>query len=533
MENMVCFITCVNDDELYKESLLYIQQLEIPQGFSVECRAVRNARSMTSGYNAAMKSSSAKYKIYLHQDIFILNKRFLFDLLDIFKNDKDVGIIGMVGSVDIPDHGVWWESGHTLGCTYDALSTITRLPDYGRQEDRHGEAKIVDGLLIATQYDLPWREDLFDGWHFYDASQCGEFLRRNYKVLVADQYTPDGTPKPWCLHYMERTVTTAYYENYRTAYLNEYMDLRIDNVAGGAKEKLPDISIVLLIGDTIDTLWVRLDEIEKYISKDSYQLILIVEHLDKEIQQLFEKDCIKILFKEPDESAAILFNKAVETAEKQNDILLLDYRSSLSGSITISLQHAIHNTDDVGAICCTSEESNPEISTPEGLFTLYKRSALDKTGVFDEQYRTVRYTVYDYAIRLSNIGYKVLTRNLAGTSLQSNDDPNDLQIDKAKFNSKFNHEDKSVNTSHAKTSVISHDELLSINHDIDLDELTHEKIRFLLRRIEFGIETDKTKAILSSAVSTGHISKDDFCNIIDKAWVDKSRLSELHDIVNA
>lgn len=39
-----------------------------------------------------MKSSDAKYKIYLHQDVFILNKNFLFDLLYYF-SDKSTGMI--------------------------------------------------------------------------------------------------------------------------------------------------------------------------------------------------------------------------------------------------------------------------------------------------------------------------------------------------------------------------------------------------------------------------------------------------------
>ena len=87
--NMFCFIACVNNEVLYKESLLYISKLEIPKGYSIECCAVRNAGSITAGYNTAMTESDAKYKIYMHQDINILNKRFLIDLLEIFENDEN------------------------------------------------------------------------------------------------------------------------------------------------------------------------------------------------------------------------------------------------------------------------------------------------------------------------------------------------------------------------------------------------------------------------------------------------------------
>ena len=36
------------------------------------------------------------------------------------------------------------------------------------EKDGGWEVEGVDGLLMATQYDIPWREDLFDGWDFYD-----------------------------------------------------------------------------------------------------------------------------------------------------------------------------------------------------------------------------------------------------------------------------------------------------------------------------------------------------------------------------
>ena len=48
--------------------------LILPDDYSIEIIVVHNASDMTSGYNAAMLSSDAKYKIYLHHDTFIINK---------------------------------------------------------------------------------------------------------------------------------------------------------------------------------------------------------------------------------------------------------------------------------------------------------------------------------------------------------------------------------------------------------------------------------------------------------------------------
>ena len=53
-----------------------------------------------------------------------------------------------------------------------------------KQNKPYTEVEAVDGLFIATQYDVKWREDIFDGWDFYDISQSEEFHRAGYKVVV-------------------------------------------------------------------------------------------------------------------------------------------------------------------------------------------------------------------------------------------------------------------------------------------------------------------------------------------------------------
>ena len=64
------------------------------------------------------------------------------------------------------------------------------------EEAKHGviEVEASDGLLMVTQYDFPWRDDLFDKWDFYDVSQSLEFIRHGYKVVVPYMETP------WCIH---------------------------------------------------------------------------------------------------------------------------------------------------------------------------------------------------------------------------------------------------------------------------------------------------------------------------------------------
>lgn len=73
----------------------------------------------------------------------------------------------------------------------------------------------VDGLLIATQYDIPWREDLFTQWDFYDVSQSFEFRRKGYRVVVPDM------ERPWCIH-DDGFMKVVNYEKERLKFLAEY-----------------------------------------------------------------------------------------------------------------------------------------------------------------------------------------------------------------------------------------------------------------------------------------------------------------------
>ena len=80
-EKEICFITCVNDEAWYEESLLYLKHLALPSGMTAAYLPVRGASSMAAGYNQAMCQSAAKYKVYLHQDTFVVNQYLVRDLL--------------------------------------------------------------------------------------------------------------------------------------------------------------------------------------------------------------------------------------------------------------------------------------------------------------------------------------------------------------------------------------------------------------------------------------------------------------------
>lgn len=213
----ICFVICYNNENYLSECLLYIRNLNIPDGYITDIIQIEGASSMTEGYQAAMERTDAKYVVYLHQDVFILEKDFIKKTIAIFESDETIGMIGMVGSVRMPKSGVMWENKERTGllrsCTLD-----TEDDRFDREMEKpYTEVEAIDGLLMMTNgHDINWRTDIFDGWDFYDVSQSFEYRQRGYKVVVPYQ------EKPWVLHDCG-FVNMTEYEKYRKKFFAEYL----------------------------------------------------------------------------------------------------------------------------------------------------------------------------------------------------------------------------------------------------------------------------------------------------------------------
>ena len=211
---------CVNDELYDEECIRYIKRLHVPEEYEVQQLSVLGAKSMADGYNEAMQQTDAKYKVFLHQDVFIVYKNFIRDLLWIFDQDKEIGMIGMVGSPVMPAEGVMWADDR-IGSLFTSNIKQAGPALIGQVKMPYEQVEAIDGLLMATQADLPWREDIFDGWDFYDVSQSMEFRKKGYKVVVPHMEIP------WCLH-DDGYVNLERYFKWRDVFLKEYGDMLHD-----------------------------------------------------------------------------------------------------------------------------------------------------------------------------------------------------------------------------------------------------------------------------------------------------------------
>ena len=102
---------------------------------------------MCAAYNLGMRSSDAKYKVYMHQDVFIRDSRFLEKTLRIFKEHPKTGMIGMIGGIGIPENGVVytaWNVGK-VDCREPDLSYVLLC---GPNQTKDQIVDAVDGLTV-------------------------------------------------------------------------------------------------------------------------------------------------------------------------------------------------------------------------------------------------------------------------------------------------------------------------------------------------------------------------------------------------
>lgn len=219
----IAYIFCANDERYVEEVLMYLRYQSIPVNFNVDVYVVFHAKSMTQGYNMAMRASDAKYKIYIHQDTFLFDADYTKRLIHVLEGSC-YQMLGVAGTGKIPKNGVWWDSRvedkHL--CLYQdwtlhMLQSVT--DDTGSSDFSVIPVQCLDGVLIATNTDLAWREDLFTNFHFYDVSQGMEFLKSGYRAGVLNHGMAG------VLHEVsvgKNEMTERAYEESRRRFVEEY-----------------------------------------------------------------------------------------------------------------------------------------------------------------------------------------------------------------------------------------------------------------------------------------------------------------------
>ena len=219
----IAVIVARQGEELPTELLMSIRLLEQPAGFTMELVEVEGRAGMAAAYGQAMEASAAKYKVYIDERVRILDPHLLVRIVRLFEKHADLGVLGVSGTKILPPDGIAFHSTRRIGAL--RLAEEGRTVSWGRVLGEEENVLAVDGFLMATQVDLPWREDLFYGAAFFDAAQCLEFRRQGLRSAVVGQEEP-------LVEFLGESFPAD--EAGRQAFLAEY-----------ATEALPLVSIII------------------------------------------------------------------------------------------------------------------------------------------------------------------------------------------------------------------------------------------------------------------------------------------------
>lgn len=145
----------------------------MPDEIVAEIFPITGAASMASSYNYGMSLSDAKYKVYLRQDVFIINKNFINDITRIFVDNPDIGMIGMVGANE--DH---------TGIPFDGINQYTFLT----KKVRTFSKDTLDKLIKQTGFNHTYFYYPMPDYKLPTAIYSEGFLPRNENMLNMKYY---------------------------------------------------------------------------------------------------------------------------------------------------------------------------------------------------------------------------------------------------------------------------------------------------------------------------------------------------------
>lgn len=190
--NKFCFVLTGHVPAVIEEMQRYIDALEVPEDCEVETIVMPVGLRRAEACQQAMKRTDAKYKIYIAEGVFPIHRRMLSELMEKFRSNPKLGILGIAGAAYVPIAVDWRKAVERFGAYIERTgnSRITHLPPSANE--RIVPAQILSGYFLATQYDVDWDTGLPDDALIGEA-QTLRFIQAGYQAGI-----PRST-EPWCL----------------------------------------------------------------------------------------------------------------------------------------------------------------------------------------------------------------------------------------------------------------------------------------------------------------------------------------------
>ena len=244
--------------------------------------------SLSEAYNIILEKSSNDIVVLCHDDIYFDTKNWAQKLVKHFKRNPDYGILGVAGSVKIPESGMWWEEPVKMrgivnheheGKKWESKYSTS----IGNQID---DVVLVDGLFISVKKSNIQKtfDEEVKGFHLYDVDFCTRNFVEDVKIGVVYDIR---------ITHLSIGQTNEQWEENRKIYAEKYKDSLPLKVYDEFKNRplkvlLGVLNFQGLTGSEVSTL-----ELAKGLSLNGCDVSVISTTVSPEFDKICKKHNIK------------------------------------------------------------------------------------------------------------------------------------------------------------------------------------------------------------------------------------------------
>ena len=220
MEDSIAVVVFSKDNNVVKKKV--IEHIKDTCGCNAHTYFMYNPEGvgLSEIYQTMLSPDKCEYDIivYIHDDIEFLRKGWGAEVLRLFNEHEDYGIIGVAGSSQFDENGAWWQYEKKYGQVlhrHDGKSWLTSFSPL--LENDIQDVCVIDGLFMAVHRKrITQGFDLNTKFDFYDITFClDNFLDGKTKIGVTTNiriaHNSIGQMRPdW---YVAREYVNKKYEN--------------------------------------------------------------------------------------------------------------------------------------------------------------------------------------------------------------------------------------------------------------------------------------------------------------------------------
>jgi len=175
----------VQDNQAF---LLHVQQTCGYDGKIYYTYNPNGEMSLTEIYNRSLNNGECDYYVFMHDDIEFMRFGWGAEIVRMFNEHEDYGIIGVAGSGEFDTKAAWWQYKDIYGQVMHKNEGKVWLSAYSELLPTDlVEVCVVDGLFFAVAADRISADfdETYKGFNFYEISFCVDnFINGDTKIGV-------------------------------------------------------------------------------------------------------------------------------------------------------------------------------------------------------------------------------------------------------------------------------------------------------------------------------------------------------------